>query len=400
MSMRSATLHLVYAQFIAVICVSIAYLSSMTRSAVKTPADQSLVRESGYEGRGLSFIAEEAPENGSATEVAPGVFWLRFPLPMRGLNHINLWALKDGDGWVVVDTGIGDKVSRKIWEKHFVDLLGGRPVNRVICTHLHPDHTGLAGWLCRKFGAPLLMTRGEYFLCRLMAADTGKAAPEEGIRFYRKCGFTDDQIELYKMRFGGFGKAIAPLPQSYDRLVSGEIGMIGGNEWRIIIGSGHSPEHACLYSESLNVALTGDQLLPNISSNVSVWPTEPEGNPLEDWISSCHLLIAELPEDVLVCPAHGIPFRGAHKRLAKLIEHHEKALDRLAEHCREPRLATGVYSALFRRKIDDSNRIMAVGESVAHLNCLKNRGVISRRLNDRGQFTYKTRTGWTGKASA
>ena len=367
----------------------------MSKQSTNQPADQSLVRESGYEGRGLDFIVDSAPESGSATEVAPGVFWLRFPLPMKGLDHINLWALRDGDEWVIVDTGIGDKVSRGIWEKHFAELLGGRPVNRVICTHLHPDHTGLAGWICRKFGAPLLMTRGEYFLCRLMAADTGKAAPEEGIRFYRKCGFTDAQIELYKARFGGFGKAISRLPQSYDRLIDGEIGKIGGREWRIVIGAGHSPEHACLYCPELNIALTGDQLLPNISSNVSVWPTEPEGNPLEDWIQSCHKLLAEFPADVLIGPAHGIPFRGAHRRLSKLIEHHEKALNRLAEHCRTPRLATEVYSALFRREINDSNRIMAVGESVAHLNCLKARGVISRRRNDRGQFTYKTRTGWT-----
>ena len=367
----------------------------MSTPTAKTPADQSLVRESGYEGRGLEFVVDTAPDSGSATELAPGVFWLRFPLPMSGLNHINLWALRDGDGWVIVDTGIADKVSREIWTKHFRELLGGRPVNRVICTHLHPDHTGLAGWICRKFGAPLLMTRGEYFLCRLMAADTGKAAPEEGIRFYRKCGFTDEQIDLYKLRFGGFGKAIKPLPQSYDRLVDGELGKIGGREWRIVIGSGHSPEHACLYCPELNLALTGDQLLPNISSNVSVWPTEPEGNPLEEWIQSCHKLRDEFPEDILIGPAHGIPFRGAHRRLSKLIEHHEKALNRLAEHCRTPRLATGVYSALFRREINDSNRIMAVGESVAHLNCLRARGVISRRLNDRGQFTYKTRTGWT-----
>ena len=138
------------------------------------------------------------------------------------------------------------------------------------------------------------MTRGEYFLCRLMAADTGKAAPDEGIRFYKKCGFTDPQIELYKARFGGFGKAIAPLPQSYDRLVDGELGQIGGREWRVVIGSGHSPEHACLYCPELNLALTGDQLLPNISSNVSVWPTEPESNPLEDWIQQTarHLAMA------------------------------------------------------------------------------------------------------------
>ncbi len=382
------------AQFNAVFYAAMDYLSPMKETLKKTAPDQSLVRESGYEGRGLTFIVDEAPESGAATEVAPGVFWLRFPLPMSGLNHINLWALRDGDGWVIVDTGIADRVSRQIWEKHFEDLLGGRPVNRVICTHLHPDHTGLAGWICRKFGAPLLMTRGEYFLCRLMAADTGKAAPDEGIRFYRKCGFTNDQIELYKARFGGFGKAIAPLPQSYDRLTDGELGMIGGREWRIVIGSGHSPEHACLYCPELNLALTGDQLLPNISSNVSVWPTEPEANPLEDWIQSCHKLRDEFPEDILIGPAHGIPFRGAHKRLSKLIEHHEKALKRLAEHCRTPRLSTGVYSVLFRREITDSNRIMAVGESVAHLNCLKARGVVRRRLNDRGQFIYKTRSSW------
>lgn len=394
MSMHGICGHLKHAQFVAVFCAAMDYLSHMTSPSEKTPPDQSLVREAGYEGRGLDFIADEAPDPGSATEIAAGVFWLRFPLPMRGLNHINLWALRDGDEWVIVDTGIADKVSREIWTEHFGNLLGGRPVNRVICTHLHPDHTGLAGWLCRKYGAPLLMTRGEYFLCRLMAADTGKAAPQEGIKFYRKAGFSDAQIEIYKARFGGFGKAISRLPQNYDRLTDGELGKIGGREWRIVIGSGHSPEHACLYCPELNLALTGDQILPNISSNVSVWPTEPEGNPLEDWIQSCHKLKGEFPEDILIGPAHGIPFRGAHRRLSKLIEHHEKALNRLAEHCRTPRLATGVYSVLFRREITDSNRIMAVGESIAHLNCLKARGVVSRRLNDRGQFTYKTRTGW------
>ncbi len=364
----------------------------MTDIDKKTAPDESLAFVPSDSARLLQFITDEKPETGSAIEIADGVFWLRFALPMKGLDHINLWALKDGDGWVVVDTGIGNKDSREVWETHFKDLMGGRPVNRVICTHLHPDHTGLAGWICRKFGAPLLMTRGEYFLCRLMAADTGHSAPNEGVQFYRKAGFTETQLELYKARFGGFGKMITPLPQSYDRLVDGELGLIGGREWRVIIGSGHSPEHACLYCPELNLCLTGDQLLPNISSNVSVWPTEPESNPLEDWITSCHKLKAELPKDVLVGPAHGIPFRGAHKRLDKLIEHHEKALHRLAEHCREPRLSTGVYSVLFRREINDGNRLMAVGESVAHLNCLKGRGIISRRRNDAGQFTYKTKS--------
>lgn len=355
---------------------------------IKTSPDESLTAPRDGSSRLLNFIVDEAPAAGSATEIADGVFWLRFALPMKGLDHINLWAIKDADGWVVVDTGIADKASKNIWEKHFTDLMGGRPVDRIICTHLHPDHVGLAGWMSRKFGAPLLMTRGEYFLCRILAADTGQVAPKEGIKFYRKAGFTDEQIELYKLRFGGFGKAISPLPKSYDRLVDGELGMIGGREWKVVIGSGHSPEHACLWCPELNLCLTGDQILPNISSNVSVWPTEPEGNPLQNWIDSCHKMKAELPEDVLICPAHGIPFYGGHKRLDKLIEHHEKALDRLEEFCKTPRMSTEVYSVLFRRKINDNNRIMAVGESIAHLNCLKGRGRITRRLNDAGQFIY------------
>ena len=365
----------------------------ITHNALMTKAspDQSLAAPQDNSSRLLKFIVDEPLKPGEVMEVADGVHWLRFALPMAGLNHINLWALKDKDGWMIVDTGIGNKDSMKIWENHFTSLMGGRPVNRVMCTHLHPDHTGLAGWLCRKFDAPLLMTRGEYFLCRVLAADTGKPAPREGTKFYRKAGFTDEQIELYKSRFGGFGKAISPLPQGYDRLTDGELGLINGRTWRIIIGNGHSPEHACLYCPDLKICLTGDQLLPNISSNVSVWPTEPEANPLEDWIQSCHKLKEELPEDTLICPAHGVPFYGAHKRLDKLISHHEKALDRLNEFCKTPRLATEVYEVLFRRKINDSNRLMAVGESIAHLNCLKQRGLVSRRLNDAGQFTYKSK---------
>jgi len=139
----------------------------------------------------LNFIIEEAPKSGSATEIADGVFWLRFDLPMKGLDHINLWALRDEDEWVVVDTGIGNKASKSVWLNHFSTLMKGQSVNRVVCTHLHPDHTGLAGWICKKFDAPLLMTRDEYFLCRLMAADTGQVAPSEGISYYKKAGFTE-----------------------------------------------------------------------------------------------------------------------------------------------------------------------------------------------------------------
>ncbi len=355
----------------------------------KTAPDDSLTAPKDNSTKLLRFIQDSPPETGNVTEIADGVFWLRFSLPMTGLNHINLYALKDGDGWVVVDTGIASRATRTLWEHHFKVLMGGRPVNRIIVTHLHPDHAGLAGWMRRRFDAPLLMTRGEYFLCRLLAADTGREAPADGLKFYQKAGLSPDQIEIYKLRFGGFGKAISPMPQSYDRLQDGDDLMINDRRWRVITGAGHSPEHACLYCEDLGLFLSGDQILPNISSNVSVWPTEPEANPLEDWISSCHKLKAALPEDTLIAPAHGIPFYGAHKRLDKLISHHEKALERLTEFCQRPQMATSVYSILFRRQINDGNRIMAVGEAVAHLNCLKTRGLIRRTLNDAGQFCYQ-----------
>ncbi|MCK5922535.1 MAG: MBL fold metallo-hydrolase, partial [Methylococcales bacterium] len=255
---------------------------------------------------GLQFITDETPAAGHVTEIADGIFWLRMSLPMTGLDHINLYFLRDGDEWVVVDTGINSKASKEIWKSVFEGAMNNQSVNRVICTHLHPDHTGLAGWMSRRFKAPLIMTRGEYFLCRLMVADTGKPAPQEGVDFYKRAGLTDEQIETYKSRFGGFGKAVSPMPQSYTRIQDGESLRIDGREWKIIVGSGHSPEHACLWCEELDLCLTGDQLLPNISPNIGIWPTEPDGNPLDDYLQSCHKLILALPEKTLICPAHGI----------------------------------------------------------------------------------------------
>ena len=363
-------------------------MTSSLQSGKKTAPDESLVKGDTSSPL-LKFITDDAPQSGTVTQLAEGVLWLRMPLPMTGLDHINLYMIRDGHGWAVVDTGIGSKASKEIWKTAFAGEMGGLPVTKVICTHLHPDHTGLAGWMSRKFGVPLIMTRGEYFLCRLMAADTGHPAPEHALDFYRLAGFTEEQIELYKARFGGFGKAITPMPAGYQRIEDGDMLRIGKSDWRIIVGSGHSPEHACLFNADLNLCLTGDQLLPNISSNVSVWPTEAEGNPLQDWIDSCHKLKEQLPQDVLVGPAHGIPFVGAHPRLDKLILHHEKALERLLEFCDTPKRAIDVYPILFRRSINDRNRIMAVGESIAHLNCLVSRGLMKRRYSDAGQYTYQ-----------
>jgi glyoxylase-like metal-dependent hydrolase (beta-lactamase superfamily II) len=234
----------------------------------------------------LSYPLGDPPEPGTVKQVAPGIFWVRMPLPFV-LAWINLWLIEDGDGWTIVDTGMALEQSREYWRTIFESTLKGKPVTRVICTHMHPDHMGLAGWICRKFGAELWMSRLEYITGRVLVADTGREAPEDGVKFYRAAGWNEDALDSYKVRFGGFGKAVSRVPDSYHRIEEGEAIEIGGRKWRVVSGNGHCPEHACLWQEELKLFISGDQVLPRISSNVSVFPTEPDADPLSDWISSC-----------------------------------------------------------------------------------------------------------------
>lgn len=338
--------------------------------------------------RGLIYPFAEKPQPGATIEVAPGVQWLRLPLPFQ-LNHINLWLLEDGEGWAVVDTGVDMPECRALWEQVFATALQGRPITRVIVTHLHPDHVGLAGWICERFGAPLLMSRTDYLMCRMLVMDTGKEAPEEGVSFYRAAGFPDEAIAAYKKRFGGFGTAVYRLPQSFTRLQDGDALKIGARTWRIVVGRGHAPEHICLWSDDGGLVISGDQILPRISSNVSVFPTEPEGNPLQDWLDSCARLRDLVAPDALVLPAHNEPFRNARKRLQDLIDDHEAGLGRLLAMLDEPRHAVDVFPALFRARITGGNYLMATGESLAHLNCLIARGRVVRHRGASGIDTYQ-----------
>ncbi len=325
---------------------------------------------------------EDIPPSGEVIEVAQGVFWLSMPLPFPGLDWINLWLIEGETGWTMVDTGMNDAGTQDIWESIFAKVLGGKPVNRVIVTHLHPDHVGLAGWACRKWNCDLWMTRLEYLTCRTMMADTGRQAPEAGINFYKRAGWDEDAINRYKERFGTFGQSISQLPDSFHRLADGDVLTIGGRGWKVITGAGHSPEHACLFCPDLNVLISGDQLLPGISSNVSVLPTEPEANPLQDWQDSCAKLIRSVPEDVLVLPAHNKPFYGAHGRLKALIDGHERQLERLSQRLEEPARVVDLFATLFFRNITLSNISSATGEALAHLNCLRHRGLVKRELVD------------------
>ncbi len=340
-------------------------------------------------GRNLDYPFEMRPELGQTIEVAPGIHWIRMRLPMQ-LNHINLWLLEDGDGWTIVDCGIRNDETTQAWEQLFSGPMGGRPIKRVIVTHMHPDHIGLAGWLVRRFGCELWISRTEYLMCRNLVSDTGQEAPQEGLRFYRAAGFPAELLENYKARFGGFGHGVYRLPNSYRRIIEGEDIEIGGRLWKIVGGNGHSPEHSCLWCPSENIFISGDQILPRISSNVSVHPTEPEANSLQDWIDSCDKLKGVVPNDALVLPAHNEPFRGAKLRLQELIDMHETNLDKLHALCAEPKRAVDCFPALFRSRITQGVFGMATGESLAHLNCLRARGRMHRSTDADGIDWYQS----------
>jgi glyoxylase-like metal-dependent hydrolase (beta-lactamase superfamily II) len=337
----------------------------------------------------LTFPFQSTPAPAEALEVAAGVRWLRMRLPMAGLNHINVWGLADGDGWTLVDTGMQTADTAADWQSALTGALQGRPVTRVICTHMHPDHVGMAGWLTRQHRCRLWMTRLEYVICRVLVADTGREAPADGVHFYRSAGWDEAALEHYKARFGGFGKAVHALPDSYRRVVDGEALEIGGRSWRAVVGRGHSPEHLCLYSPDLEVLISGDQVLPRISSNVSVFPTEPDADPLSEWLASLASIKERVPDDVLVLPSHNEPFRGLHARLDALIAGHEQRLAHVHGELGQPKRAVDVFGALFRRRVGIDMLGMATGESIAHLNCLIARRLAAREVDASGITWYR-----------
>jgi glyoxylase-like metal-dependent hydrolase (beta-lactamase superfamily II) len=263
-------------------------------------------------------------------------------------------------------------------------------VVRVISTHMHPDHCGMAGWITERYAVRLWMTRLEYLTCRLMAADTGHVAPAEGIAFYRGAGWDEGFIEHYRTKFGYFGKQIYPLPSEYRRIVDQERIEIGANQWIVTVGNGHSPEHACLYCPTRKLLISGDQVLPRITSNVSVYPTEPDANPLLDWLDSLRRIRASIPDDVLVLPSHNSPFLGLHSRLNQLLEHHENSLELLQNLLIEPQCVVDVFKVLFKRPITAELMNMATGEAIAHLNYLTALGRAAKDRDATGVWLWRT----------
>jgi glyoxylase-like metal-dependent hydrolase (beta-lactamase superfamily II) len=341
-------------------------------------------------------LGDTLPEGAGTLEVAPGVKWLRMALPFA-LNHINLWLLRDEQdgpqgrikGWSVVDCCIDRAESRAQWEQVFEKELEGLPILRVIVTHMHPDHIGLAHWLCERWSAPMWISATDFNAARIASQSTTGFGGEAAARFFASHGLTDpDALAKVRARTGYYPSMVPRVPERYHRMMDGQAIAIGSRTWRCISGYGHAPEHMALHCDELKVLISGDMMLPRISTNVSVYDLEPESDPLSLFLTSIDKFKA-LPADTLVLPSHGKPFTGLHERIGQLHDHHRDRLAEVMDFCAHtPRSAAEVLPVLFTRALDLHQTTFAMGETVAHLHTLWFAGQLARKLGDDGVYRF------------
>lgn len=338
-------------------------------------------------------FSDTLPPTGTTMEVAPGVLWLRMPLPFA-LDHINLWLLRDRDeagreGWAIVDCGIANDTTRAAWEQVFANELQGLPVLRVIVTHMHPDHIGLAHWLTERWGVRLWISATDYNAARLASQSTTGFGGESAAAFMASHGLTDpDAVDKVRKRSNYYASMVPQVPARFRRLMGGDTLRIGAHDWTCHAGYGHAPEHISLHCAALGVLISGDMVLPRISTNVSVIDLEPEANPLPLYLASIGRMLA-LPAETLVLPSHGKPFRGLHTRVGQLVAHHdERFADLMAACAQAPQTAASLLPVLFRRPLDLHQTTFAMGESIAHLHALWLRGELKRELGEDGVLRF------------
>ena len=339
----------------------------------------------------LHFPFEHAPAAGTVIKVAEGVHWLRMPLPFA-LDHINLWLIEDGPGWTIVDTGIGNEPTREHWRAVFASALQGKPVTRVIVTHFHPDHIGCAAWLSREWGVPVWMTQGEFLTAQAVATQLPGFDVAAMLAQFKQHGLSDAHQEKFRARGNAYSKVAPELPPHFTRILPHDVITIGGHAWQVMPGFGHSPEHASLHCAALGVLISGDMLLPRISTNVSVPAATPDANVLK-WFLDSIGAYRTLPADTLVLPSHGRPFIGAHARVAELEQHHAARCTDIVAACTTPQSAADLLPVLFKRDLDTHQLMFAMGEAIAHLNFLHHDGRVTCTLADDGIMQYTTRPG-------
>ena len=345
------------------------------------------VAQPGTEGTKISHPWAEAPAPGEVREVAPGILWARLPLPMA-LDHVNIYVLDEGDRWTLVDTGLGWAKGRAVMKALVDGPLSGKPVGRVIVTHHHPDHIGLAGDFARE-GAEILTSRVAWLTARMLVLDRQDEATPEQILFRQRAGVSGADLDSYRAeRPFNFADCVAPIPLGYTALGEGDELDIGGRHWTVRLGEGHAPAHVTLWSDD-GLMIAGDQVLPGISPNIGVYPTEPEADPLAGWLATCHRLKAHAGDDILVLPGHRRPFRGLGFRLDQLVENHKSALARIHDALATEALnACEIFPTLYRREIGAGEFGLALVEAVAHLNHLFHNGRVGRRLDNQGAWRY------------
>lgn len=340
------------------------------------------------------------PERGQMMRMAPGLNWIRMPMPFA-LDHINLWALDDEHegqaGWTVIDAGVATAPIREAWQSLWQTQMASKPLLRMLVTHMHPDHIGNADWLIQHFSppgepAPLWMSMTDHLAAERACQMSTSTGGERAADFFVGHGLSEpDDIEKIRTR-GNYYATLAPsIPPTYRRLYDGLSVGIGQRRWQCLAGFGHSPEHIALYCAEDGLLISGDMLLPRISTNISVHDTEPEGDPLALFLASLARM-AELPADTLALPSHGLPFRGIHARIRQLQDHHRDRLEDVRQAClARPCSAADLLPVLFKRKLDLHQTTFAMGESVAHVNHLWHQGVLQRTKDAQGVWRFSTR---------
>jgi len=325
----------------------------------------------------LAYPVPEPPKPGQAIEISPGILWARIPLPFR-LDHINVYLIDDGEGWAVLDTGIGNDPTKAVWEALIAGPLAGRPLTRLIVTHFHPDHIGLAGWLCESFDLPLLTSQTSYLTCANISLRPGALDAKPYRDFYLRHGLDAATTQRVATQGHGYLKMVSGLPPTFLRLVAGDQLTIGGRTFQVLTGNGHAPEQVMLYCPAAKVFLAADQVLAKITPNISVWAVDPEGDPLGLYVRSLGELRAAIPADALVLPGHQLPFYGLHQRSDELIAHHEVRCAAIAAACRTaPRSAAELVPVLFSRALDPHQMSFAFSEVQAHINYMLRRGELA-----------------------
>ena len=324
----------------------------------------------------LQFPQPLPPDLGEPYEIAPGILWVRFPLPFR-LNHINIYLIEDGDGWAVFDTGIADRPTQDVWEALAAGPLAGRKLTRVIASHFHPDHIGLAGWLAERFGAMLVTTQTTYLQTLAISLKPGVEDAQVYRDFYRRNGLDAETTTIVTTLGHRYLKLVTPLPPVFERVTAGDRLKIGGRTFEVLTGDGHAPELAMLYCAEDKLLFSADQVMEKISPNIGVWAVEPHGDPLGLYLRSLKEMKARLPAGVLVLAGHHRPFTGLHERAEELAAHHGYRCAAIAEACREPQAPAALVPVLFPQPLGPHEMSFAFSEVLAHVNFMLRQGTLA-----------------------